>query len=245
MTQQPGHPAEYLPELALGVLPESEAEAIRRHLAGCQPCAEEYGELVRVAALLPLAADAPGPSPETRAAVLAAVRRRPSRAARPRLLPASPWAARIAAAVLLLAVGGGLGWLVGRGGQEEQPSAALAARDALLADAARGETLRAAATSSSGIQASVLLAPRSGLAVAVLDGLPQPPPGRTYQAWLIAGDTPQSAGLFASGGPLVLAPGGDLRRFAAFAVTLEAEGGAPAPTSEPLVVVPFALAARR
>jgi anti-sigma factor RsiW len=244
MTQQPGHPAEYLPELALGVLPESEAEAIRRHLAGCQPCAEEYTELVRVAALLPLAADAPGPSPETRAAVLAAVRRSPSRVARPRLLPASPWAARIAAAVLLLAAGGGLGWLVGRGDQEP-PSAALAARDALLADAARGETLRAAATSSSGVQASILLAPRAGLAVAVLDGLPPPPAGRTYQAWLIAGDTPQSAGLFATGGPLVLAPGGDLRRFAAFAVTLEAEGGAPAPTSEPLVVVPFALAARR
>ncbi|MCL6644289.1 MAG: anti-sigma factor [Dehalococcoidia bacterium] len=244
MTPQPAHPVDYLPELALGVLPEDEAGPIRRHLADCQPCAEEYAELTRVAALLPLAADAPGPSPETRAAVLAAARRTSPSLPAPWRLAAPAWAVRAAAAVLLLAAGAGLGWLAGRDRQDSF-SGDLAARNTLLADAARGETLRAAATSSSGIQASVLLAPRSGLAVAVLDGLPPPPPGRTYQAWLIAGGVPQSAGLFAPGGPLILAPGGDLRRFAAFAVTLEAEGGAPAPTTEPLVVVPFALAVRR
>ncbi len=239
MSQQPAHPIEFLPELALGVLPEADARPIRAHLAACQACAEEFAELERVAALLPLAAEAPAPPAAARERLLARVRAAgpPARHARPVRWPLL----QAAAALLLLAAGLAAGWSLAPRG--EPATRALAERETLLAAAARGETLRAAATSSSGIEASVLLAPRAGVALAVLDGLPPAPAGRTYQAWLIEGTTPQSAGLLGAAGTLWLAPGGDLRRFAAFALTLEAEGGAPAPTGDPLIVVPFALAA--
>lgn len=239
MSDQQAHPSDYLPELALGVLPEAEALPIRAHLAACQACAEEFAELERVAALLPLAAEAPAPPPATRDRLLARVRAAGAPARRPLALRLPLLQA--AAGLLLLAIGLAAGWFLAHG-EAGQP-AALAERETLLAAAARGETLRATATSSSGIEASVLLAPHAGLGVAVLDGLPPAPPGRTYQAWLIEGSAPQSAGLLDAAGALFLAPGGDLRRFAAFALTLEAEGGAPAPTGDPLIVVPFALAA--
>ncbi len=241
MTQPPGHPIDHLPELALGVLPAAEAGPVRAHLDACSACREEFDELARVAALLPLAAEAPAPAPATREALLRrarAERPRPgSRAAPPR------WALELAAGLLLLAAGGLVGWLAappGRGGDET-----LAAREALLAAAARGETLRAEASSAAGIRASVLLAPSAGLAAAVLEGLPPPPPGRAYQGWLLEGRAARPAGLLPGDGALFLAPGADLRRFTAFAVTLEAAGGAAAPTGDPLIVVPFALAASR
>ncbi|MCX7618421.1 anti-sigma factor [Tepidiforma sp.] len=242
MTEPPGHPIEFLPELALGVLPPAEAEPVRRHLAGCGACAEEFAELERVAALLPLAADAPAPGPAAREALLQ--RARAERLPRPRARVAPARLLQAAAALLLFAAGGLAGWAAARGGAGGT-DAASRSRETLLAAAARGETLRADASSSAGIRASLLLDPASGLAVAVLDGLAPAPAGRTYQAWLIEDETPRSAGLLAGDGSLLLAPGGDLRRFSAFALTLEPAGGVPAPTGDPLVVVPFALAARR
>ncbi|GIW13715.1 MAG: hypothetical protein KatS3mg062_1154 [Tepidiforma sp.] len=234
------HPDEFLSELALGVLPEAEALAVRRHLAGCGRCAAEFAELEQVAALLPLAADAPGPSPATRAALLRAIEREASRRGR---FPVPVWAWQAAAGLLLLALGAAAGWGLGRA--DRSPAPPDTAPEALLAAAARGETLRASAASSLGVEGGVLLAPGLGLAYAHVEGLPSPPAGRVYQAWLIEGETPLPAGFLSPAGSLLLAPGASLGAFTAFAVTLEAEGGAPAPTTDPLIVVPFALAARR
>jgi len=69
--------------------------------------------------------------------------------------------------------------------------------------------------------------------------LPPAPPGKTYVLWAIAGGTPRAVGLFAvdasgRGGHRVAA---DTARDAVqgFVVTLEPEGGAPAPTG-PIVL---------
>lgn len=238
------HPIEFLPELALGVLPEAEAAPIRRHLEQCDACREEFAELERVASLLPLAAEGPGPAPATREALL--LRARAEAPRRPVPFPAARrWVAGIAAAFLLLAAGALGGWLLARSDGGEVPAADLAARDTLLAAAARGEAVRASGSGSTGVRADVLLAPGAGLAAAALEALPPAPAGHVYQAWLIEGTTPRPAGLLEGAGLLLLAPGGDLRTFTAFALTLEPAGGSPAPTTDPLVVVPFALAARR
>ena len=70
-------------------------------------------------------------------------------------------------------------------------------------------------------------------------GLPPAPPGKTYALWAIARGTPRPVGLFAvdangRGGHRVAA---DTARDAVqgFVVTLEPEGGAPAPTG-PIVL---------
>ena len=68
-------------------------------------------------------------------------------------------------------------------------------------------------------------------------GLPPAPAGKTYELWTIAGQTPRPAGLFG-----VDAAGRGAHRFPrgggavqVFAVTLEPEGGTPAPTG-PIVL---------
>jgi hypothetical protein len=64
--------------------------------------------------------------------------------------------------------------------------------------------------------------------------LPLPPEGKVYELWAIAGKTPIPAGLFtvdATGsGSLGVAPLAGQPAVGTFAVTLEAAGGAPAPT---------------
>lgn len=241
MTQPAGHPIEFLPELALGVLGGAEAQAIREHLQSCSACREEFAELERVAGLLPLAAEAPAPGPGLREALLR--RARDERRRRPHIAPPR-WTLGLAAGLLLLAAGSLLGWLAAPRSPAGEASD-LARRDALLAAAARGDTIRAGVSAPGGISASVLVDPVGGLAIAVLDGLPQAPEGRTYQGWLLEGQEARPAGLLPGDGSLFLAPGGDFRRFTAFALTLEAAGGVPAPTGAPLIVVPFALTASR
>jgi anti-sigma-K factor RskA len=71
-------------------------------------------------------------------------------------------------------------------------------------------------------------------AVLVGSGLAAPGDERTYQLWTIAGEQPASAGVFDPDGdgeldqPVEL-PTGDPD---AWAVTIEPEGGSPAPTSD-------------
>ena len=86
----------------------------------------------------------------------------------------------------------------------------------------------------------VLLHPALGVLLAA-SNLPAPPPGKTYEMWLIPkSGNPAPAGLFQSDAagsamhfqrtPL------DLSQMKAVAVTLEPAGGVPQPTSQPLIV---------
>ena len=69
-------------------------------------------------------------------------------------------------------------------------------------------------------------------------GLPPAPAGKTYALWTIAGQTPRPAGLFgvdAAGGGAHRVPREMAGAAQVFAVTLEPEGGTPAPTG-PMVL---------
>jgi anti-sigma-K factor RskA len=70
--------------------------------------------------------------------------------------------------------------------------------------------------------------------------LPPLPAGRTYQLWIVTPDAPVSAGLLRPGerGDVhaVLTVPRDVARVAAVAVTIEPEGGMPAPTGEKYLV---------
>jgi anti-sigma-K factor RskA len=74
-------------------------------------------------------------------------------------------------------------------------------------------------------------------AVLVAENMPPAPEGKTYQIWVIKGDTPQPSGLFESKGDSVAAvvenpvEGAD-----AVAVTIEPEGGSRKPTTDPMLV---------
>jgi anti-sigma-K factor RskA len=74
-------------------------------------------------------------------------------------------------------------------------------------------------------------------AVLVAENMPPVPEDKTYQIWVIKGDTPQPSGLFEPKGDAIAAvvetpvEGAD-----AVAVTVEPEGGSPKPTTEPMLV---------
>ena len=74
-------------------------------------------------------------------------------------------------------------------------------------------------------------------AVLVAENMPPAPEGKTYQIWVIKGDTPKPSGLFEPRGDSIAAvlenpvEGAD-----AVAVTVEPEGGSRKPTTDPMLV---------
>ena len=86
-----------------------------------------------------------------------------------------------------------------------------------------------------GASGSFVSGPAGG--VLIVNGLANAPAGRTYQAWIIPREgAPISAGLFAAEeGTTLHEIDGDLQDAAAVAVTVEDEGGAPAPTQDPFI----------
>jgi anti-sigma-K factor RskA len=81
---------------------------------------------------------------------------------------------------------------------------------------------------------------RSNGLIFTASNLPPLPGGRTYQLWIVTPRVPVSAGLLKPGerGDVhaVFAPPRDVGTVAALAVTLEPEGGVPAPTGEKYLV---------
>jgi anti-sigma-K factor RskA len=195
---------------ALDALDERERAAYEEHLATCERCRAELGELQGVAAALAVAADGPAPPAELRGRIIDA-----ARAERPNVVPLRPrWAvpSAVAAAVAACAaIGLGL-WSVSLRND--------------LADAREAPTVAALAGAN-----GVAAVSASGRATLSFASLEQPPAGKTYEAWVIEpGRAPQPAGLF-RGRTLVLTR--SVPKGATIAITVEPAGGSTAPTSDP------------
>lgn len=84
----------------------------------------------------------------------------------------------------------------------------------------------------------VLVAAPDGRAALVISGLEAAPPGKEYQAWVVTGKSPTSAGLFKGGVTRLVVPlSVRVPQGAIVAVTVEVAGGAPAPTQQPRYTV--------
>jgi len=231
---------------ALGVLEDPELSELHAHLARhCDVCtAEVRRAAARMSALASLAPDTEPPN-DLRKRVLASVG----------IVPHFRWNwmqtwATLAAAVVL-----GL-FYVGHLRRERIRDIAL--RDAMEqvkqsdAEAARLKDVLALMNapetiirvSSEGAahppQGKVFLNPKQGVLL-LASNLPPAPAGKTYEMWLIpAGGKPVPAGLFQTelnGTAVHLQKGPvDVGATGAIAVTLESEGAAPQPTSQPLLV---------
>jgi anti-sigma-K factor RskA len=74
-------------------------------------------------------------------------------------------------------------------------------------------------------------------AVLVAEDMPPVPEGKTYQIWVIKGDTPQPSGLFKpKGGSIAAVVEKPVEGADAVAVTVEPEGGSKKPTTDPMLV---------
>jgi anti-sigma-K factor RskA len=214
----------------LGALPELEAQAFERHMAGCHECMQEVERLRVAAEALPRSVEPIEPPPGLRATLMETVMSEAGQAARParerrpffrlpRLSPSLAWVS----AAFLLAVGVLVGWGATQiAGDDER-------------------TLAAEVDSSRLQQASgTLEVDEDGEgAVLRLQGMPRPEPGQVLQAWVERGSEILPSTVFAtrSDGTAVAAITVDLDGVDRVMVTREAPGGASRPGEDPPVVV--------
>lgn len=228
---------------ALGVLEEPERSEVRAHLErGCQDCAAGVRDARTWACAMGASLEGPAPPRDLRGRVLAAATGAP---------PRKRWtwfpAAIAAAATAVLAVAAivyqarnsqtELAAMQVQIGRSNAEAASLRqALDLIQAPETREVTFGQGQPAPP--RGRVFVNPSGVLLVS--SRLPAPPPGKTYEMWIIRGGMPAPAGLFASDiqgnafhfyRPATPAQAGDT-----IAVTLEVAGGVNAPTSTPVIV---------
>jgi len=216
---------------ALDALVPAEREEYERHLDTCEQCQEELVAFLEVTGALAIAADGPAPSPALRERILADARAEQQNVVplqpRRRHVPVLAVATAVAAAV---AIGLGI-YAISLNNDLDSTKAALTAQEnaaAVLADPA-------ATTVALQAGSGRLVVADDGDAVLVLDDLAAAPAGKTYQAWIVEGQTPVSAGTFASADGQAIVPIPQaVPDGAVVAVTVEESGGASTPTLPPV-----------
>jgi anti-sigma factor RsiW len=212
---------------ALDALDPAEREAFERHLAGCEQCQEELASFWEVTSSLAAAADGPAPSTALRERILADARAEKQNVvpleSRRRLSPVLVSVTAIAAAV---AIGLGI-YSISLSGQLDDTKVALTAQESAAAVLADPTATTVALQSGSGR----LVVDGDGAAVLLLDDLAPAPAGKTYQAWVVEGQTPVSAGTFDSTDKQAIVPlPQPVPDGAVIGVTVENAGGASSPT---------------
>ncbi len=233
----------------LGALTEAERQAFEAHASSCVTCTAEIRALTPVPAALAHLVTAETPSPDVRRRVMASLRGgRGERealereASAERMIHDRP-AARRSTIVAWLAAAASIAVAVGLGGYALQlrratsgdrlVAAVLAAPDLVRIDLAG----QAVAPSAS---ARAFWSRTQGL-VFTASNLPAAPSGRVYQLWVLSSQpAPMSAGLMKPDtngrvSTTVKTPV-DMPQPVAMAVTLEPEGGVPAPTGDKYLV---------
>jgi anti-sigma-K factor RskA len=217
----------------LGALTGAERQAFEAHAAGCAECAAEIQALNSVSSALGGLAPPADPSPAVRARLMASLSGEPRQTLRRARAPIAAWL--VAAASLALAVAlGGYAVELRRGAREGRLVAAvLAAPDLARIDLAGQPTAPSAS-------ARAFWSRSQGL-VFTASNLPPAPAGRVYQLWVLSSQpAPTSAGLLRpdAAGRVTAAfkTPPDLPQPVAMAVTLEPDGGVPAPTGDKYVV---------
>jgi anti-sigma-K factor RskA len=209
---------------ALDALDPAEERDFEQHLRTCEQCREDVASFGAAAAALAFGVESPTPPPALRGRILERVEEErgvvvPFR--RRRL--AFGVVSGIAAVAAAVAIGLGI-WAASLSNDLDSTRDALA----VLADPA------AKSIDLEGADGRLVVAPEGDAALVVRD-LDPAPEGRTYEAWVIEGKTPKSAGLFTGDAArdLVLLDR-KVPANAIVAVTVEDAGGVDAPTSEPI-----------
>lgn len=221
---------------ALHALPPDEQEAYARHLSSCASCAAEVREFTETAARLGAAA-AESPPAELRARVLAHIahvrqlaplaehahRRASDAGRRARLLTA--------AASVLLVLSLGLGAAVVAQQRRIDGLTASAQRVERIVSDPDLEIISARATTPTGTGTAVVAGDE---ALMLAEDLPQLPPDRAYQLWVISPDGVRSVGVLETRNGSATALVSGLTPEDRLGMSVEPAGGSATPTSEPV-----------
>jgi anti-sigma-K factor RskA len=211
----------------LGALPELETELLERHLAGCESCRAEVEELRPVTAAIGRSVPQVEPPPSLKASLMEIVNAEAAQPTRQRGRRSfGDWfagvqprmAAAMAVGVLALGVlvGVAVDQLAGSGGSETTTVAAQVDRTRLP----NGRASLAVEGDRGRLQ---------------MTGMPQPPAGRVYQLWYQHGKSIERGGTFRPGRDGSYRADLPVRGADAVMLTVEREGGAPAPTMKPIM----------
>jgi anti-sigma-K factor RskA len=238
---------------ALGSLEGEAAAALDAHLEECAPCRQELARLQGDMALLALTASGPAPPQRARQRLLKAIAHEP-RSLRTVFVRRRWWTLAPVFASLVLAIFAILLWRenVRQRDRIETLRADAAQNQASLEEA---KHLLALLTDPSALHVTLVAAQAkpqpagkaiymagNGALVFMASNLAPLAPQKTYELWLVPrhGEKPMPAGMFrpdSSGNAMVMmppmSPGVEAKTFA---VTIEPEGGSPAPTM-PMVLV--------
>ena len=223
------HPHDDLAAFALGALDADEARAVRVHLDGCDACRAEIRALGEVSFAIAETAERVVPVGLRGAIVERARRERAPRRASWSFLGVFrrpvPLAVPIALAVLLavsLALYGGA-----RRDSDRYASALSGIAGArVVALAPTGEV--------AGVRGSLVI-PADGSAPYLILDLPAAPSGKTWEAWVLRGETPLAAGITNDRGVTTLVLTAPLASGDGVAVTLEPSGGVDRVTGAPVL----------
>lgn len=235
MTEQTEHPVDFLPELALGALPEVEAARLRSHVDDCASCMREYLQMLDVARVLPLAGEDVNVSPSVRDGVMGRIEREPRPIGQNRRAGWYWRPAALAAGIgLLIAAGIGGGFAIGH---SKDGNVGNAAQEGLVAALVQG-TARTNHVQAGSLQMTFVHAPGADSGYVSAENLPPLPAGKAYEAWFSKDGTHMEAStVFTSdGGTWVEAPG-PISHYVAMGFTIEDASGAQAPTTAPFALI--------
>ena len=229
----------------LGALPEEERLEFEQYLVAHPELQAEVDDLGAVAGLLAFSPRELEPSPELRRKIMDTVQAEavhPAEVVHPhtsrRSWLAGLWEAvgvrDLALAVAAMLVIGLFSWTMLLQGEVRD----LQGRVQSLQSQPQGPQMIAlgGAGTKQGARAEVVTL-EGDRAVLVAENMPPVPESKTYQIWVIKGDTPKPSGLFEPRGDSVAAvvekpvEGAD-----AVAVTIEPKGGSKKPTTDPMLV---------
>lgn len=237
-----------LPAYALDALDPDDARAVQAHLAACPECLRELASLRETAARLAAGVAVMPPPAALKSRIMRSIEAEtPGEAPAPTipLRPRRPWPQVVAAlaaalAVIMTGVSLSLTRRVGTLGEQVSTlSERLATQEHVLALLASPSAKTASLAGS--VQASVRFVydPARGQGVLVVSDLRDPGAEFVYQLWLVAGQTPESAGVFrpAVGRPIIVPVQADFSRYQAVAISIErGPSGAARPSASPILL---------
>jgi anti-sigma-K factor RskA len=247
------HADELLEDYLLGTLSADDAAWVEAHIESCPECQAEMGPLIRAVQALPFGAPEPDvamsdqvwsriertvstsvastsdrdvfvPLPDVPPANASGLRSIVPSTARPGGLHGRQWMLVAALMAVSLLVGALLGVAVPRLGEDDPDADRIAIQFTDPSITATGE---------------LRYLPDEQVFVLEISGMPEPPEGYVYQAWLINDDAPVPVGVMNTKTG-EFASAGDRDAFQTFAITVEAGPlGNDAPTSDPILVAPL------
>lgn len=241
-----------LPAYSIGATDAEETRLVESLLESCPEVAAEQDDYESLmGAMLYVAPSVEPPAALHDRLMAAAVRPSAPLAARapvepPRILPFRRALIGFAVAAAALLVLTNVYWAVRFNqldGERRQMLDLLRGQGAVLAAVSSGSSHRVelASTANSAVGlATVLWSPQDDVALLYSRQLPALQPGRTYQLWLIQGQTPVSGGVFqldAQGEATYLFhPTEPLTQVDALGISDEPAGGSPSPSTTPIAV---------